>query len=76
MMQEWTPEWFKQAACHGTSDPRFFGTIPEQKQVAKQYCTTCPVRVDCKVMANYNGDDMGVWGGIPGRVRKTHSRAK
>ncbi len=69
-MDEWTPAWFKRAACKDTYDPRFFGTIPEQRQVVKEYCVRCVVRVDCKASANMGGLDMGVWGGIVQRVTR------
>lgn len=65
-------EWLLSAKCKGLP-PDFFYPTPHDlgslKQ-AKQFCSDCPVRIECLEYALANHEDYGVWGGESERSRK------
>ena len=77
LQQPWTPpdvtpcqlgnpdDWYPQPA------PR----LPRRTQAAIEACQTCPYQTECVEAARDQGEDQGIWGGIPawkipGRVRR------
>lgn len=53
----------EQLPCR-TSDPElFFAESPDDVELAKSLCATCPVRLDCLNGALERREPWGVWGG-------------
>jgi WhiB family redox-sensing transcriptional regulator len=74
--------------CRREDPELFFAESPQDVEVAKALCTTCPVQVECLAGALERREPWGVWGGqlflqgvvIPrkrprGRPRKTEVAA-
>lgn len=55
------PEWFDRATCRVEQIPTavFFSTPAD----AIAICQRCPTRLNCRELANVNGETQGVWGG-------------
>ena len=53
--------WRRHAACKGSDDPRFFGTVVEQRELAVEICKDCPVIGECAEQGRREPD--GLWGG-------------
>ena len=62
-------EWFNDAACKDTYDPRFHGSKDQQDEVRVLYCVDCPVRAECLSLAVRIGEKQGLWGGRKRSVR-------
>ncbi|MCX4540466.1 WhiB family transcriptional regulator [Streptomyces sp. NBC_01565] len=67
--------WTDNALCRRVRDPEAFfpvgggATVQQQIDDAKQFCTGCPVRMDCALSAVKNGW-AGVWGGLDEMQRR------
>ena len=57
-------DWFKDAACRDSFDLRFFGSQSEQVEVRREFCLDCPVKYECRSLAELSGASRGVWGGL------------
>lgn len=61
------PAWRSKAACKGASPELFFPDGEDWrergKEVARDYCGTCEVRMDCRAWAYQARIPYGVWGG-------------
>lgn len=53
----------EQLPCRMQDPELFFAESPEDVELAKSLCTTCPVRLDCLNAALERGEPWGVWGG-------------
>jgi WhiB family redox-sensing transcriptional regulator len=71
-----TTTWMKQAACRGIDPSLFYAERDEDTQHtnsgARQVCRTCPVRMECLLMAYENREEFGVWGGVTPGERRPH----
>lgn len=56
-------DWRTRAACKHTPKDTFFPATSEEAQVAKQICSSCPVKTDCLDEALRVSWLTGVWGG-------------
>jgi len=55
------PEWFDRATCRVEQIPtRVFFSKPAD---GIAICQRCPTRLQCRELANVNGEKHGVWGG-------------
>ena len=76
MIGEERPDWMKQAACRGVDPEVFYPTTTSGVKRAVQYCTGCPVRVDCLLYAINIGEEWGIWGGLTERDRRRVRRGR
>jgi WhiB family redox-sensing transcriptional regulator len=66
--------WTSLASCRGTESSAFFArSLPEARE-AIRVCERCPVRQQCLDYAVDNDMDLGVWGGLTERQRRTYVR--
>ena len=68
--------WMDQAACADTGPDLFFPERGRSTQPAKNICTTCPVRTECRDYALDHGIKFGIWGGMSERERRTIRRQR
>lgn len=72
------PAWHERAACGSVPDPEIF--FPDHgntvntptARLAKQYCQTCPVRIECLDDA----EPHGIWGGLTAGERHAMGRPR
>ena len=72
------PGWMRQAACND-ADPELFHPEDERDPrvtIALGYCHSCPVRTQCRALADANNDVTGIWGGTLGSQRERERRAE
>lgn len=74
----YTPKKWETAKCINISDPDFFHPISsEEHQIAapiiKEFCETCPVRIECLEFALEMKEFEGYYGGISGKERRKMS---
>jgi len=66
--------WTNLALCRGMDSTVFFArSLPEARE-AIRVCERCPVRQQCLEYAVDNDMDLGVWGGLTERQRRTYVR--
>ncbi|MCV7252841.1 WhiB family transcriptional regulator [Mycobacterium hackensackense] len=66
-----TGDWRNRARCRDSDPDLFFHPDGERSQarrrrlaLAREICTTCPVKWECAGFALDNGEDFGIWGGM------------
>jgi WhiB family redox-sensing transcriptional regulator len=70
-------DWRDRAACSKVDDPELFFPVGEtgpakvQIEKAKKVCGSCTVRAACLDWALYNDQDIGIWGGLSERERRS-----
>lgn len=61
-------DWQRDATCaeprHNNRMEAFFAETPEQRELARELCTDCPVRRECLKWALEGKHIWGVWGGL------------
>lgn len=59
-------DWRVQALCrnHPNPDPIWSPTKPEDAELGKQICATCPVKRRCGEYAMTRREPHGTWGGL------------
>jgi WhiB family redox-sensing transcriptional regulator len=57
------------AACAGRDVSVFFPEPGEPDEDARAICAVCPVRRQCYDLAEANGEEHGIWGGVNFRRR-------
>jgi WhiB family transcriptional regulator, redox-sensing transcriptional regulator len=60
--------WKDRARCAETDPDLFFPGKGESTRAAKFICAGCEVRAECLAYALGNGEQHGVWGGLPKRA--------
>ncbi|OUS88587.1 WhiB family transcriptional regulator [Rhodococcus sp. NCIMB 12038] len=70
-------DWQLSARCRHADPDLFFPTEDENRnlrlrreKVAKQFCSSCPVKRECRCHAITVGEPFGVWGGTSERDRR------
>lgn len=58
-------DWYADAACRGYPAKWFFPSPKRKTMVPEVFCARCTVREDCRAQAIANGEQHGIWGGLP-----------
>lgn len=66
--------WRDEAACKGMDQSIFFPERGESTDEAKRVCMGCPVKVDCAEYALTTKQEIGIWGGLSNRQRRSIKR--
>lgn len=69
--------WRHRAACRGVGSALFFpaGASDERTiEAAKEVCGRCPVSAECLEYAMDTNQQMGIWGGLTARDRRSLRR--
>lgn len=56
--------------CTGTDPEIFHPQLGDSSQAAIKMCNSCPVKLDCLIMALEDRIDEGIYGGMHGRARR------
>ena len=67
-------DWSDLARCRGMDPEAFFGRNLTEARTAIRICDRCDVRQECLEYAVAEGIEIGVWGGLTERQRRTHIR--
>lgn len=81
MMPSISLEWTDDAACKGADTELFFPSKGERSDVARIYCSTCPVQAECfrfaMAMESVGGyHHYGIYGGTGPAQRKRLASAR
>lgn len=74
--------WYRAAACTGADDPELWFPVGEgaaaqqQTEKAQAICRTCPVIEQCLSWSLETRQDVGIWGGMTERDRRSVHRRK
>lgn len=72
--------WMSRARCRGRTDLNFFPEKGEHAPEVVEFCSGCPVRVQCLDYALARNLDDGIWGGVTAnrrvRARRAAARAQ
>lgn len=68
--------WMADALCRDLPPAVFFPRDGAGVEVARRYCATCPVRMECLEYALEHHIDHGVWGGASERERRRIARSR
>lgn len=66
--------WTAHAQCRGVESADFFARSLTDARAAIRVCERCPVRQECLDYAVDNDMDLGVWGGLTERQRRSYAR--
>jgi WhiB family redox-sensing transcriptional regulator len=66
--------WAERAKCKGREDLNFFPEKGEHFPEIIEFCSDCPVKVECFDYAVRNRLDDGYWGGTSGNQRNLYRR--
>lgn len=67
-------EWTELARCRGMDSEVFFARNLTEARTAIRTCDRCEVRQQCLDYAVEQGIDIGVWGGLTERQRRSYVR--
>jgi WhiB family redox-sensing transcriptional regulator len=67
-------DWTDLARCRGMDSEAFFGRNLTEARAAIRTCDRCEVRQQCLDYAVTQGIEIGVWGGLTERQRRTYVR--
>lgn len=67
-------DWTALARCRGMDPEAFFGRNLTEARSALRTCDRCEVRQQCLEYAVSQRIDIGVWGGLTERQRRTYVR--
>jgi len=67
-------EWMQKGRCRELSPEIFFPSDGVGVEVARHYCSECPVKGPCLEYALENHIEHGVWGGASERERRRIAR--
>lgn len=66
--------WTERAECRGAQATDFFARSLPDARAAIRVCERCEVKQECLDYAVDNDMDLGVWGGLTERQRRSYAR--